>query len=1001
MKRILLFVNLLLVPDLFILPLYAQIRPAIHFTEDDGLPGNTVRDLIKDKEGILWIATDNGIAKFDGDKFVNINKSKGLPLTMSWALACGEGNEIYAGLFKGGLALIKNDSVKTIIKSHDERINRIRKLYFSNFYKKLFIGTDYGLYFLKDSVFVPVLPPEINGEKSSVLAITGRDSLIFFCVEGESHHGINKIFVNKEKPENFFVKRITPDGRYSCLLLKDTLYGGWYNKIFRFDLNNLQKQYPPSEIDPTLFIWSMSPYKDNKLWIGGFGDDRIKADAVLYDPLKNSSMPINTERNIETVSVIFYDTISKVTWFGRDNGLIAYNESPFEYSLTNSTETILDLGLAGDSLLVLTENGVYYLKEGKMKPVVSKKQALNKLLYGYQNYPTPDGKYHIIDNWTFSEFVSFIQTDNKLYIRTQTGAISVPDLKTYLPFEIGTFMIVKKKGAYYFKKYETLRFNPSFRNLSGWHTPDGPGGKVTDVSEIIESEGIVYCKTNTSGLYALKNNIVYRLSEENSTLDNVLTGIDKDLNGNIWCLSANCKLYEVGFSDSLIIHKEFDLIKSGLVGNICRWIKFDGRYLLVGTNKGLNVIRLKSLDSENPVIEFFYNNLNGYNYVSAGSPVTDKKGKVYLHTFHEIVSIDTNFTLTHGGKIYINNLLINDRHEDLSKLSGKSLPFKHKQLSFIFSAIKYPSSRNFRYKFKVNNGGWIPGNQVVLQSLRPGNYKISMEGQNLEDRSVLNTVLTFNVKPPFWMSIWFILIAVLSLSIASFFFMRWRINKLKKEQEEKTRLIISNSELQLRSLQIQMNPHFIFNTLNSIQSFILKKKTEESLKYLGELASIIRTNLENASEEYINLSDEIEFLKKYVEIEQMRFKDKLKVEFRNNVMDSNIMIPPMLIQPLLENSIKHGVRILPGIGIVRLNLDQTNDILSVVVEDNGVGMEQTKKSENYGYKGKGLKIISQRLDLLNKMYHTNLNGINFYDIHDNGMIRGTKVVMILLLKRST
>jgi hypothetical protein len=573
-------------------------------------------------------------------------------------------------------------------------------------------------------------------------------------------------------------------------------------------------------------------------------------------------------------------------------------------------------------------------------------------------------------------------------------------MKTYLPFAAGIIRLVNDNSAYSFINYSTLKYYPSLKDSLGWIIPGGPGGQVSGITEMIESKGIYYCISPLKGLYALKNNIVYRLSEDNSAIDNYLTGIDKDLNGIVWCSSANCKLFKVGFSDSLFVEKGIDLRNSGLAGNSCKWIKFNGDYLLIGTNKGLNIISFKNLFSEHPLVEHFYNSFNGYDFISANSPISDGKDKIYLHTFHEVIAIDTNYKSSPKREIYIDNLLINGSKASLHLLASNNLTYHEKQVSFLFKAIKYPISRNIKYRYKINDGDWIEGNQVVLQSLRPGSYKITLEGRDGEDMSTISNILSFTVKPPFWNSTWFILLSAIVLSTAIFFLMRIRINQLKKQHEEKTRLITNNSELQLRSLQIQMNPHFIFNALTAIQGFIINKNTEESLKYLGELASIIRTNMENATEEYINLSNEIDFLKKYVSIEKMRFKNKLQVKFNNNVKDFNTMIPPMLIQPLIENAIKHGIRKKIGKGLIKVDFNQNGDIFSVIVEDNGIGRAATKESGNDEYNSKGLKIISQRLHLLNEMYHTKQHNITFIDLHDNGTPIGTKIVINLMPRRS-
>jgi ligand-binding sensor domain-containing protein len=979
-------------------PLIAQIRPVIHFTEDDGLPGNIVRDIIKDNNGILWIATDNGVAKFDGDKFIPINSITGSPMSLARALSCGKENEIYAGLYKGGLAIIRNDTVKKIIHIDGRNPDAIRKLYYSDFYEKLFVGTDYGIFILNDSVLSPV-NYYTYGTNPVVLSISGQDSLVFFSVMDK---GVYKLNVNTEDPEKSSAMWISRYGGYSCLINGDTLYTASFNNIFRFYAKEQWEQRHVSEIDSTMFIWNLAAYKDGKLWVGGFGEGRFRGDIVLFNPEKDRSAPLAIKENIQSVNAIFYDTVSKVTWFGRDNGLTAVIESPFQFIDVNRNGTILDIGFAGDSLLILTEKGVYYAREGKLVPVLSKDQIMRKINYWcWKNDADPLKRHHIVlDHIFYTELVSFEQIDQRLFVSTQRGAISVPDMKTYLPFAAGTFMLVNDNSAYSSVKYDPLRFYPSIKDSLGWIIPEGPGGIAKDISKIIDSKGIFYCISGNGGLYALKNNTVYKLSENNSAIDNFLTDIDKDTEGNIWCSSVSGNLYEIVFTDSLFIKRKVDLIKSGLSGSSCKWIKFNRDCLLIGTNKGLNVLRQKTLYSDRPAIEHFYNSSNGFDFISSESPISDKDGNVYVHTSHEVITIDTNFVSYTGAKMYVSNVKVNGRDIDLIQIEHRNLPYNTKQISFLFNFIKYPLSRNISYRYKVNNGDWLQGNQVVLQSLRPDSYEISMEGINREDMTVITRKVSFKVNPPFWSSVWFILFSSILLLFTFYLFMRIRISRLKKQHEEKTRLIIRNSELQLRSLQIQMNPHFIFNTLNSIQTFILKKDTEESLRYLGKLASIIRTNLENASEEYINLSIEIEFLKKYIEIEKLRFKNDIHFEVLNNIIDFNIMLPPMLIQPLIENAIKHGIKNRDGLGKIKVEFHLKADVISVIVEDNGGGREFTQKSKTIKHNSKGLQIIEHRLNLLNELNHTKIHKITFIDLHDESIPLGTRVVLSLLLKRS-
>jgi len=223
------------------------------------------------------------------------------------------------------------------------------------------------------------------------------------------------------------------------------------------------------------------------------------------------------------------------------------------------------------------------------------------------------------------------------------------------------------------------------------------------------------------------------------------------------------------------------------------------------------------------------------------------------------------------------------------------------------------------------------------------------------------------------------------------------MNVVKKQHLEKYRLLRENSELQIRSLQVQMNPHFIFNILNSIQSLIMQSKTKDALQYLGSLGSIIRMNLENVSEEYIPLEEEIRFLKKYIEIEELRFKKKFQIELQNDIPEMNLLVPPMLIQPIIETAIKHGVRGLNDGGLVTVGFTIENENLVVTVEDNGIGRIASNMTKIEQHQSKGQELIEKRLNLLNEKNKTTANSISITDLEENGQASGTKVIVTLEL----
>jgi hypothetical protein len=430
-------------------------------------------------------------------------------------------------------------------------------------------------------------------------------------------------------------------------------------------------------------------------------------------------------------------------------------------------------------------------------------------------------------------------------------------------------------------------------------------------------------------------------------------------------------------------------------------LKFNESNLYVGTNKGLSLIPITQLSKSKIDSIQFYNDANGYVFISADSPFTDSYGNIYVHSSDKLIKIRKTEIKHAAGKLSILNIRLNNQPISVKMLAGKTLPYSTDGIIIDFSLIKYPSSKNTTYRYRVNASNWNEGSKISLQSLKSGKYIIDIEADDLENHSVYQDQIYFKIALPLWQKWWFILITIITIGLISYLIIRWRIRTYKIQQEEKNRLIRTNSDLQIQSLQVQMNPHFIFNSLNSIQNFILSSKIEDAILYLGHIGTIIRMNLENVSKEFIHLDDEIQFLKKYIALETMRFKEKLDIRLTNTVTDQSILIPPMLVQPIIENAIKHGVRHLNHTGIIKVDFTIENGLLHVTIEDNGIGRKQAALNVDKNHKSLGLELTLKRIKLLNEKNQS--NDYNFYieDLHDNGQPSGTKVCITLQIVKTT
>jgi len=209
----------------------------------------------------------------------------------------------------------------------------------------------------------------------------------------------------------------------------------------------------------------------------------------------------------------------------------------------------------------------------------------------------------------------------------------------------------------------------------------------------------------------------------------------------------------------------------------------------------------------------------------------------------------------------------------------------------------------------------------------------------------------------------------------------------------------ANNLLALKSLRSQMNPHFIFNALNSVNSFIATNDERTANKYLSDFSQLMRSVLENSEEDFIPLQKEIELLDLYTKLEHFRFKDKFdyKISVDENVKIEEFQIPPMLLQPYIENAVWHGLRYKKEKGHLDISIQQKQeDLIKIIISDDGIGRKKSKelKTENQRKQNsKGMGNIKKRVAILNDMYKDKVDV--FIDDYQEGEDAGTKVVVTL------
>ncbi len=326
------------------------------------------------------------------------------------------------------------------------------------------------------------------------------------------------------------------------------------------------------------------------------------------------------------------------------------------------------------------------------------------------------------------------------------------------------------------------------------------------------------------------------------------------------------------------------------------------------------------------------------------------------------------------------------------------LPFKENSISVRFGILDFVEKECSRLEYSLNQNGktdWNTANSSQLLSfpyLDHGDYTLQLRAISPNGKVWDSMNIPIEIVPLFWQRLWvqvliiLILITLISLPI---------IYKIRqKRQREKLKLAYEKEiyNLKRKALRAQINPHFLFNSLNSIRLLVLKGNTEKASEGIATFSRLVRKILNHSEREVISLKEEMESVKEYLRLEQMRFKDPFEIDFKieDGIELESIYIPPMLIQPFLENSIWHGLRYKDGKGKLNISIkkEDENDYI-IKICDNGIGREASAKLSSDTKKSFGIRISSERLKNFNR---STVDHVQIHDLKDDkGQAEGTLV----------
>ena len=423
-------------------------------------------------------------------------------------------------------------------------------------------------------------------------------------------------------------------------------------------------------------------------------------------------------------------------------------------------------------------------------------------------------------------------------------------------------------------------------------------------------------------------------------------------NDGLYILDKKNKLYNITKLHPLLANETvYDLQMDD------RWVYFNTKNKLCRISFDLNHIDI----SDKETFEFQPSFALKNHSIIVGSDIPREKEKDYWFD-------SQNYHLLALDYVKVNDMRV--KNDALINL-------KYKQNKIIFRYYindeHHPEENKILYRLKQSiDTLWrtiANGDEILFENLSPGVYNLEIKGLKSNGSYTPVYFKSFTIKPPWFKTLWFGVFLTFSFVLLVYSLFNYRIKQLKKQYLVRKEI----SDLERSALQAQMNPHFIFNCLNSIQNYIMRNDKDLAMDYLGRFATLIRQYLNASTKDLVTLDDEISMLTTYLNLEQMRFNKSFEYHFQvdNNLDTVEITLPPLLIQPFVENAILHGMTSIKNGGKIMINFSKKENQLQITIKDNGKGFD---KNKNTGMsRSLGISITQKRLQYINDHAEGNYN----------------------------
>lgn len=445
-------------------------------------------------------------------------------------------------------------------------------------------------------------------------------------------------------------------------------------------------------------------------------------------------------------------------------------------------------------------------------------------------------------------------------------------------------------------------------------------------------------------------------------------------------------------------------ISSGLPSDVVNSIALqEDSILWVGTNKGVSRLRISN-SLEDCRVEYSLNADDGLlsNYIYC---LEVWNNKLWLGTDDGLLSIALHKAKPKvvAPKIVFEQIKVGQ--DEMLGMDATVFKYTQNDIAIHYVGISFnkPESGFYRYRLRYDNDydttyTYTDNTSVNFLNLNPGRYVFEVACRNKNNIWSESITYKFHIVPHYTQTTWFKVVVILGISILLIIIIWWQYREIKRKNEKESQLKeleFKFKESELAILRNQMNPHFVFNALNSIQSYILQSDPETASGYVQRFSVLMRSSLEYTMDDWISLRKEIDFLSNYLHIEQLRFPNRFKFEItcHPDVDMEEVNVPPLLVQPFVENCVKHAFTPEEKNGMVTVHFEMDGDEIVCTVVDNGIGILQAEARTKLKHRSYGVEVVRNRLNLLNNEAD-NSEKLTYVDLEDKGTgTTGTKVII--------